>query len=68
MAPPPQQCPKCREEMEKRATMHFGDDSGKPRPAGGLREFFSWRRAKRIWLCPNCGHEVPRKLGFFDTA
>ena len=36
--------------------------------AGLLRRIFRRPRPRRTWLCTNCDHEMPRKLGFFDTG
>lgn len=56
--------------MEKRATVNFGDASDTARPLPGIfRRWFTWRnKATRTWLCPTCGFETPRALGFFDRG
>ena len=62
-------CRRCGTDMEKRSIVDFDEDRSTPRRAGGLRAFFIWRRGRKlIWLCPSCGIELPRKLGFFDRG
>lgn len=58
-------CPECGQEMRKASTLTQSDDV---RSRGRLARLFRRRRPTTTWVCNNCGHEVPRVLGFFDTG